>query len=261
MRHCGSHPSMLCRNGAHMSTQVARSAPCWNGLNWPEKNSSRVSFLRSLPNHSGSPLFQVAHHGDELLLFTHKDLVHAHLPQRRLAPHLSPTRQIALIDGPHSARRQAKMPRHTTGRRALASFPYRFVKALPEWRLARQKWDYFHLHSAVRTTHSIEFDHHRGPVLRPRQVPHFPLIAGSDRTHQVAHNLSTPDACCPACAAPIASAACPPRRSHAGNLVPRPSRYSRPVAVPNRPENSLNWPTRRKPEITQPYTLLRRADL
>src|ERR1700676_601296 len=47
---------MLFRNGAHMSTQAASIRFRCRLLNWLRKNSSSVSFLRSLPNHSGSAL-------------------------------------------------------------------------------------------------------------------------------------------------------------------------------------------------------------
>src|SRR3954465_7938916 len=59
MRHCGSHSSMLCRNGSHISAQVARNALRWKALNYLRKNSSSVSFLRSWPNYNGKLLTTV----------------------------------------------------------------------------------------------------------------------------------------------------------------------------------------------------------
>src|SRR5580658_864671 len=52
--HCGAHSSMLFRNGTHMSTHAASIRFRCRLLNWLRKNSSSVSFLRSLPNHNGS---------------------------------------------------------------------------------------------------------------------------------------------------------------------------------------------------------------
>src|SRR5436309_2830241 len=42
--------------------------------------------------------FQVAHHRQKLLLLPQMNLVHAHLPQRRLAPRCGPSLQIAQVD-------------------------------------------------------------------------------------------------------------------------------------------------------------------
>ena len=58
--------------------------------------------FRAEPERLGG--LKIAHHGNELLLLAQIDLVHAHLPQGRLAPLLRPTCQIALIDGAHRAR-------------------------------------------------------------------------------------------------------------------------------------------------------------
>src|SRR6266702_5109266 len=97
---------------------------------------------------------QVAHHGDELLLLTKKDLVAPHLPKCRFAPRFSPTGQITLIDGPHRARRKAKLPRHSAGRRTL--------EALAERRLRGQQGHLLRFHSAVRAAHTVQFHHHCG---------------------------------------------------------------------------------------------------
>src|SRR3954454_11125159 len=56
MRHCGTHSSMLRRNGFHMSTQHASIRWRRHRLNCVRKNSSSVSFFRSPPNHNGSPV-------------------------------------------------------------------------------------------------------------------------------------------------------------------------------------------------------------
>jgi hypothetical protein len=47
--------SMLSRNGSHMSTHAASIRLRCRGLNSSRRNSSKVSFFRVLPNHSGTP--------------------------------------------------------------------------------------------------------------------------------------------------------------------------------------------------------------
>ena len=47
---------MLSRNGSHISTHAAEIRVRWPALSSVRKNSSRVSFFRSRPNHTGSPL-------------------------------------------------------------------------------------------------------------------------------------------------------------------------------------------------------------
>src|ERR1035438_7090037 len=47
---------MLSRNGSHISTQTASIRFRCRLTNSLRKNSSSVSFFRSLPNHSGSPV-------------------------------------------------------------------------------------------------------------------------------------------------------------------------------------------------------------
>jgi hypothetical protein len=47
---------MLSRNGSHMSTQAASMRLRCPLLNSVRKYSSNVSFFRSFPNHSGSPV-------------------------------------------------------------------------------------------------------------------------------------------------------------------------------------------------------------
>src|SRR5580692_9802643 len=101
------------------------------------------------------PRFQIAHHCEELLLLPQMDLIHSHLPQRRLPSPLRPTTQIAHIDGSHRAAGQAKLPCHSSYRRTLTGQPYRLFEALAERRLARQLRHLLRLHPAVRTAHPI----------------------------------------------------------------------------------------------------------
>src|SRR5580693_7361913 len=56
MRQRGAHRSMLSRKGSHISTHAASIPALCRALNSVLKNSSRVSFFLSRPNHSGSPL-------------------------------------------------------------------------------------------------------------------------------------------------------------------------------------------------------------
>src|SRR5580700_2746340 len=54
--HCGAHSSILSRNGSHMSTQTASMRWRCPLLSCVRKYSSSVSFFRSFPNQSGSPV-------------------------------------------------------------------------------------------------------------------------------------------------------------------------------------------------------------
>src|SRR5229473_4578387 len=56
MRHAGAHSSILSRNGSHISTQAASMRLRCPLLSCVLKYSSSVSFFRSRPNHSGSPV-------------------------------------------------------------------------------------------------------------------------------------------------------------------------------------------------------------
>src|SRR6266568_1173035 len=56
IRHSGVHSWRLSRNGSHISTHAASIPFRCRLVNSLRKNASSVSFLRSLPNHSGSPL-------------------------------------------------------------------------------------------------------------------------------------------------------------------------------------------------------------
>ena len=57
---------MLLVSGRHISTQAASIRSRCGALNCVRKNSSRVSCLRSWPNHKGSPVSERV--GDELLV-------------------------------------------------------------------------------------------------------------------------------------------------------------------------------------------------
>src|SRR5712691_9938420 len=120
--------------------------------------------------------FQIAHHREELLLLPQIDLIHPHLPQRRLPSSLRPAPQIAQIDSSHRAAGQSKLSRYTSHRRALTGQSHRLFEALAERRLARQLRYFLRLDSAVGTAHPVEFDDHRRAVLRPRQIAYLSLV-------------------------------------------------------------------------------------
>src|SRR5258707_5707918 len=195
---------------------------------------------------------QVAHHGDELLLLAKKDLVDPHLPKCWFAPRLSPTCQITLIDGPHRARRKAKLPRHSAGRRTLAGLPDRILEALAERCLRGQQGHLLRFHSAVRAAHTVQLHHHCGQIFKARQIAHFPLIAG--------YYL-----CCRLPAARTDQQLIGTPSSHPQlqplalfiNLMPvylvaRPAQYPRPIVVSHRSECSQMQPFQKTPTKPQP---------
>jgi hypothetical protein len=96
------------------------------------KNSSRVSFLRSRPNHTGSAAFQIADHRQKFLFCPQMNLIHPHLPQRRLAPAGRLSLPIPEIDRPHRAFRQPQSSRHLPRRCALAGLTHGVLEPLAE---------------------------------------------------------------------------------------------------------------------------------
>src|SRR5260370_26622401 len=94
-------------------------------------------FLPLPPEPQRLPRFQIADHRQELLLLPQIDLIHSHLPQRRLSSPLRPATQIAHIDGSYRTAGQAKLPCHSSHRRTLTGQPHRLFEALAERRLAR----------------------------------------------------------------------------------------------------------------------------
>src|SRR5258708_35845505 len=94
-------------------------------------------FLPLPPEPQRLPRFQIAYHRQELLLLPQIDLIHSHLPQRRLSSPLRPATQIAHIDGSYRAAGQAKLSRYSSHRCALTGQPHRLFEALAERRLAR----------------------------------------------------------------------------------------------------------------------------
>jgi len=80
------------------------------------------------------------------------------------------------VDGSHRARRQPKLPRHSSHRGALTGVSHRFLKALAEGRLARQQRYFLSLDAALRTPQSIQLDHYSGAVIEARQIPYLPLV-------------------------------------------------------------------------------------
>src|SRR5436190_12404871 len=137
IRHAGAHSSILSRNGTHMSTQAASMRLRWPLLSCVRKYSSSVSFFRSFPNHSGSPVSRLTYHRQKLVVFPPVDLVHPHLFQRGLATPLVPPLQVAHVDRAHCRLWQVETPRHLAGGGTLAGFPHDLFESLAERRLAR----------------------------------------------------------------------------------------------------------------------------
>src|SRR6202040_1088318 len=120
---------------------------------------------------------QIAHHGEELLLLAQIDLIHSHLPQRRLPSFPCPALQIAQIDGSHRAAGQPKLSRHTPHRGTLTGQPHSLFEALAKRRFARQLRHFLRLDPAVRTAHPIQLHHHRRQKLETGQITYLPLVA------------------------------------------------------------------------------------
>jgi len=140
--------------------------------------------------------FQVARHRQELLLFAYMDLIHAHLPQGRIAPGGAPALQIPQVDCAHRALRPPESPRHLPRRRTLARLAHNLFAPLAERRFARQLLDLLCLDSAVRTADPVQLDHHRRTVLKARQIAHLAFIDLVEFTHPApttgAHQLPVP---------------------------------------------------------------------
>jgi hypothetical protein len=96
------------------------------------------------------------------------------VPQRRFPPLRVPTLQIAHIHGSHRALRQSKPSRHLPRRSRFTCFAYCFLEPLGKRRLARQLRHPLNSQAAIRAAHAMKLHHHRGAVLTPRKIPHFP---------------------------------------------------------------------------------------
>jgi len=94
---------------------------------------AQVSFVRSRPNHSVRPL-QIGHYRQELLLLPQENLI-THLPQCRSPSPLRPALQLSQVDRPYGARGQAKLPGHSSYRRALTGLSNCLLKTLLNRRL------------------------------------------------------------------------------------------------------------------------------
>src|ERR1022692_1876026 len=165
----GTHCSRLSRNGSHMSTHTASIPFRWRLVNSVRKYSSRVSFLRSRPNHNGSAVSRL----------------HTTVRNLSFLPWYSSSTPIC---------------RNGAGRR-LAGLPHRVLKPFTVRRLAGQLGHLFRLHSARRAIHPIQFHHHRALILKDREIPNLPFIylvhlvypSSAARTDQAAISPLTPD--------------------------------------------------------------------
>src|SRR4051794_31169975 len=193
MRHCGTHSSMLRRNGFHMSTQHAST--CWRRH---RLNCVRKLVQRLLLPVSAKPQWlaglQIAHYREKLVALSPVNLIHAHLSQRWLASLRVPSLQTAQIDGTHRTLDQSESPGHLPRRCALARLRHRLLKTLTEGRFTRKQRNSLHLHSAVRTFHPVDLDVYRGSEFAPGQIPHRSFTAvvylgelsAANRTFQLA---------------------------------------------------------------------------
>src|ERR1039458_2096680 len=137
----GTHCSRLSRNGSHMSTHTASIPFRWRLVNSVRKYSSSVSFLRSFPNHNGSAV--------STWYTTVRNL-------SRFTWYTSPN----------------PLCRHG----GLTGLPHRVLKPFAVGRLAGQLRHLLRLHSARRAIPPIQFHHHRGLILKARQIPDLSFI-------------------------------------------------------------------------------------
>jgi hypothetical protein len=127
--------------------------------------------------------FQIGHYRQELLLLPQENLIHSHQPQCRSPSPLRPALQLSQVDRPYGARGQAKLPGHSSYRRALTGLSNCLLKTLAEPRLAGQQRHLLCLNPTSRTAHSVQLDHHRGAILRPRQIQHLSFVHLRDLLH------------------------------------------------------------------------------
>src|ERR1035437_1748767 len=127
---------MLNRNGSHISTQTASIRFRCRLTNSLRKNSSSVSFFRSLPNHSGSPVSRL-HTTVRNLPFLPR--YNSSTPMCRnggVRPPPAHPLQVPQCDRPSRAPRQSHASTHLPCRCTLACQTHRILEALAEWRLA-----------------------------------------------------------------------------------------------------------------------------
>jgi hypothetical protein len=125
-------------------------------------------------------------------------------------------------------------------RRALACFVHRLLKAFAVGSFARQLRDPFNPESAARALYPVELHHHRGRVLKARQIAYFALADFLDSTGR--HVLPTSRA------NQLESCLFPPYpelQLLAGLVdfnpihpVPRPPQHARPVMLSHPPQAS-----------------------
>src|ERR1017187_1954550 len=153
---------MLNRNGSHMSTQTASMRFLCRLTNSLRKNSSSVSFFRSLPNHSGSPvsrLHTTVRNLPFLPRYNSSTPICRNGGSRPLASHRSRSRRsIARTVPPRQSHASSYLPR----RRTLACQAHRILEALAERGLAGQQRYLLDLHAANRAFHSIHLYVHGG---------------------------------------------------------------------------------------------------
>src|ERR1017187_10161019 len=158
-----------------MSTHTASIPLRWRLVNSVRKYSSSVSFLRSFPNHNGSAvsrLHTTVRNLSRFPWYSSSTPMCRNGGFRRLASQRSKYRRSM----PRTALCQTHPPRHLPRRGALTGLPHRVLKPFAVGRLAGQLRHLLRLHSARRAIHPIQFHHHRGLILKARQIPDLSFI-------------------------------------------------------------------------------------
>ncbi len=176
MRQRGAHRSMLSRKGSHISTHAASMPALCRALNSVSKNSSRVSFFLSRPNHSGSPLSR--------LLATVRNFCFlprwiSSTPSCRSAGFRRWSAQRSRYRKSMDRTVVAATSNCLATRRAAAlsqASPTASSNRLLNGALPRQLLDVFGFDPAIQAAQTVQLDNDRRTVLKARQIPNFPLV-------------------------------------------------------------------------------------
>src|ERR1035441_6547611 len=171
----GTHCSRLSRNGSHMSTHTASIPFRWRLVNSVRKYSSSVSFLRSFPNHNGSAvsrLHTTVRNLSRFPWYSSSTPMCRNGGFRRLASQRSKYRRSM----PRTVLCARPIRRATCRAAALSQDCPTVLKPFAVGRLAGQLRHLLRLHSARRAIHPIQFHHHRGLILKARQIPDLSFI-------------------------------------------------------------------------------------
>src|SRR3984893_15330733 len=204
---------------------------------------------------------QVRHYRQKLLALRQIDLIYSHLPQCGSASPLGPALEIPQIDRAHRARRQSKLPGHSSHRRALTGLPHRFLKSLAQRCLAGPQRELLRPDPTSRAAHPVQLDHHRGAVLEAGQIPYLSFV----HLCNFLHCLPTPRT------RPLALPTLPSHpQAHGFRIfvdfaavdpVARPPQNLRPLTLAHPAERTEKPAARPPPSIDQSFRFLHRAVL